>query len=161
MGSMLQNHQSLRNINSLHTGAKFRRATKPRVGGRGREFFDRAIVERHVGNHTGLPPSTKACPDRCAGRGIGPGVEAGAGAGEGPELTTGVGRPRHEWSARSARSGRESMAVSLEQARKDRPAPESAPVPASGNQGMSLPFEIQPAANPTPEKERVAKLVDP
>src|SRR5438552_17681110 len=27
--------------------------------------------------------------------------------------------------------------------------------------GMSLKFEIQPAANPTPEKERAARLVDP
>ena len=26
---------------------------------------------------------------------------------------------------------------------------------------MSLKFEIQPAANPTPEKERTAKLADP
>src|ERR1700721_3099580 len=53
------------------------------------------------------------------------------------------------------------MGVSFEQARKDRPAPESAPVPTAGSQGMSLPFEIQPAANPTSEKERVARLVDP
>lgn len=53
------------------------------------------------------------------------------------------------------------MGVSLEQARKDRAAPESAPVPAAGSQEMSLPFEIQPAASPTSEKERVARLVDP
>src|SRR5450631_352774 len=50
------------------------------------------------------------------------------------------------------------MAVSIEQARRDRPAPEIAPVPAAG---MSLKFEIQPATNPTSEKERAARLVDP
>src|SRR5207344_1863728 len=36
-----------------------------------------------------------------------------------------------------------------------------APVPAAGSTGMSLKFEIQPATNPTTEKERAAKLVDP
>ena len=53
------------------------------------------------------------------------------------------------------------MGVSFEQARKDRPAPEIAPAPASGNERMSLQFEIQPATNPTSEKERAARLVDP
>ncbi|VIO68959.1 Branched-chain-amino-acid aminotransferase [Bradyrhizobium ivorense] len=37
-----------------------------------------------------------------------------------------------------------------------------APVPtAESNKKMSLKFDIQPAPSPTPEKERVAKLVDP
>jgi branched-chain amino acid aminotransferase len=36
-----------------------------------------------------------------------------------------------------------------------------APVPAAGSTAMSLKFEIQPATNPTSEKERAAKLVDP
>jgi len=44
--------------------------------------------------------------------------------------------------------------------RGGRPAPEIAPVPAE-SKGMSLSFEIQPAENPTSEKERAAKLVDP
>jgi hypothetical protein len=41
-------------------------ARKARDGGNGREFVYRAIVERHFGKHTGLPPSAKACPEgRC------------------------------------------------------------------------------------------------
>src|SRR5207342_3783498 len=47
------------------------------------------------------------------------------------------------------------------QARRDRPAPEFAPVPTAGSKRMSLKFEIQPAANPTSEQERAARLVDP
>ncbi len=52
------------------------------------------------------------------------------------------------------------MAVSIEQARKDRPTPDVAPAPSAGK-GMSLKFEIQPAPNPVTEKERAAKLADP
>ncbi len=52
------------------------------------------------------------------------------------------------------------MAVSIEQARRDRPTPDMAPVPTAGN-GPGLKFEIQPAANPMSEKDRAAKLVDP
>src|SRR5437016_2415298 len=33
--------------------------------------------------------------------------------------------------------------------------------PAAGSKAMSLKFEIQPTANPTSEKDRAAKLVDP
>ena len=45
---------------------------------------------------------------------------------------------------------------------EDRPAPEIAPVPTAGSKkDMSLKFEIQPAANPTSEQERTAKLADP
>ena len=40
-------------------------------------------------------------------------------------------------------------------------ARESAPPPAAGGKDMSMKFDIQPASNPTPEKDRVAKLVDP
>src|ERR1700680_134993 len=40
----------------------FQAARKARDGGNGREFVYRAIVERHLGKHTGLPPSAKACP---------------------------------------------------------------------------------------------------
>jgi branched-chain amino acid aminotransferase len=47
------------------------------------------------------------------------------------------------------------------EARGDRPAPEIAPVPTAESKRMSLKFEIQPAAIPTSEKERAAKLVDP
>src|SRR5437773_11774846 len=53
------------------------------------------------------------------------------------------------------------MGVSFEQARRAKPAPEIAPVPRAGSRGMNLKFEIQPATNPTSEKERAAKLVDP
>jgi branched-chain amino acid aminotransferase len=58
------------------------------------------------------------------------------------------------------------MGVSLDapksgqQARKDRPA-EIAPAATTGSKAMNLKFEIRPAANPTPEKERTAKLADP
>jgi branched-chain amino acid aminotransferase len=44
-------------------------------------------------------------------------------------------------------------------ARRDRPAPEIAPVPAAGSKGLK--FEILPATNPTSEQERAARLVDP
>jgi branched-chain amino acid aminotransferase len=42
-----------------------------------------------------------------------------------------------------------------------RPAPEIAPVPTVASEAMSLKFEIQPAANPTSDKARAAKLTDP
>jgi branched-chain amino acid aminotransferase len=48
-----------------------------------------------------------------------------------------------------------------QQACRDRPALEGAPVPTAESKGMSLKFEIQPATNPTSEKERAARLVDP
>ena len=51
------------------------------------------------------------------------------------------------------------MAVSIEQARRDRPSPEIAPAPAAGSKAMSLKFDIQPAANPVSEKDRAAKLL--
>jgi branched-chain amino acid aminotransferase len=44
---------------------------------------------------------------------------------------------------------------------KDDVFPAIAPVPAAGSTGTSLKFEIQPTTNPTSEKERAAKLVDP
>src|SRR5437588_6400155 len=43
----------------------------------------------------------------------------------------------------------------------DGPRPKIAPVRTAGSKRMSLKFEIQPAANPTSEKDRTAKLVDP
>src|SRR6516165_8855546 len=46
-------------------------------------------------------------------------------------------------------------------AERGRPAPAIAPTPIAGGKEMSLKFEIQSAANPTSEKDRVAKLVDP
>src|SRR5215212_4700766 len=52
-------------------------------------------------------------------------------------------------------------AKSRQQVPTDTSAPEIAPVPAAGSKGMSLKFEIQPATNPTSEKERAARLVDP
>ena len=51
------------------------------------------------------------------------------------------------------------MAVSIEQAR--RPAAAIAPAPGAGPTETSLKFEIQPAASPTSEKDRAARLVDP
>ena len=56
------------------------------------------------------------------------------------------------------------MGVSLDksaQARKDRPALDIAPVPTAGSKHMNMKFDIQPAANPTSDKERAARLVDP
>src|SRR3979411_1493081 len=41
-----------------------------------------------------------------------------------------------------------------QQASRARPLPEIAPGPTAGIKGMSLKFEIQPATNPTSEKER-------
>src|SRR2546429_6948717 len=38
---------------------------KAPAGGDGRELSTVEIVERHFGKHTGLPPSTKACPRTC------------------------------------------------------------------------------------------------
>src|ERR1700716_4255337 len=64
-------------------------------------------------------------------------------------------------------SRREPMGVSFDtpksgqQGRRDRAVPQIAPVPTAGSKGMSLKFEIQPATNPTSEKERGARLVDP
>jgi hypothetical protein len=40
----------------------FQAARENQTGGKRREFVYRAIVERHFGKHTGLPPSAKACP---------------------------------------------------------------------------------------------------
>src|SRR3989337_1707812 len=73
-----------------------------------------------------------------------------------PGVTNRAAAPAQE----QRQSGRTSMAVSIEQARRDRPAPDIAPVPAAGN-GGSLKFEIQPAAHLTSEKDRAARLVDP
>jgi branched-chain amino acid aminotransferase len=53
------------------------------------------------------------------------------------------------------------MAVSIEQARRDRPTPEIAPAATAASKTMSLKFEIRPAASPVSEKDRAAKLVDP
>src|SRR5215471_17698794 len=62
------------------------------------------------------------------------------------------------------------MAVSLERSVRHRDSgpgevrtgtPEIAPVPTAGSKTMSMKFEIQPATNPTSEKERAARLVDP
>src|SRR5262245_1228448 len=61
------------------------------------------------------------------------------------------------------------MGVSLDKSARNRssrpgdvkPAPEIAPVQAAGSKAMSLKFEIQPSPNPTSEKERATKLVDP
>src|ERR1700754_975123 len=50
-----------------------------------------------------------------------------------------------------------SMGISLDQAAR---APEAI-ASTAGSKGMSLKFEIRPAANPTSDKDRAAKLVDP
>ena len=44
---------------------------------------------------------------------------------------------------------------------EDRPAPAIAPGPKVESEAMNLRFEIHPATNPTPEKERTARLMDP
>ena len=48
---------------------------------------------------------------------------------------------------------------SAQQALKERPSPEIAA--AAGGKAVSLPFDIQPAAAPTSDKDRAARLVDP
>lgn len=53
------------------------------------------------------------------------------------------------------------MAVSIEQARRDRPTPEIAPAAPAAGKAVSLKFDIQPAASPVSEKDRAARLVDP
>ena len=61
------------------------------------------------------------------------------------------------------------MGVSLDKSALDRaagpaesrPASGVAPVQTAESKAMSLKFEIQPTPNPTPEKERAAKLADP
>src|ERR1700688_3843065 len=59
------------------------------------------------------------------------------------------------------------MGVSLDtpkagqQVRRDGPAAEIAPAATAGSKAMTLKFEIHPRTNPTPEKERAARLVDP
>ena len=53
------------------------------------------------------------------------------------------------------------MAVSIEQARKDRPTADIGSAATAGSKAMSLKFEIQPAANTVSEKDRAAKLMDP
>jgi hypothetical protein len=65
--------------------------------------------------------------------------------------------------------GRGPMAVAFDKSIQNRasrpgdvkPAPEIAPFPTAGSKAMSLQFEIRPAANPTPEKERAERLVNP
>ncbi|HJZ22340.1 MAG TPA: branched chain amino acid aminotransferase, partial [Bradyrhizobium sp.] len=52
-----------------------------------------------------------------------------------------------------------SLDTSAQQARRDRPVADVAPAPGAASKGLK--FEIQPAANPTSEKDRVAKLTDP
>src|ERR1700721_2438072 len=57
------------------------------------------------------------------------------------------------------------MGVSLDtsalRARRERRAPEIAPALTAESKAMSLKFEIQPTAHPTPEEERAARLKDP
>jgi branched-chain amino acid aminotransferase len=61
------------------------------------------------------------------------------------------------------------MEVSFDKSARDRderlaevrPAPAIAPVATSEGKAMSLPFDIQPLAHPTPDKERAAKLANP
>jgi len=55
------------------------------------------------------------------------------------------------------------MGVSLDNSARNRvySPGDSAPVPAAESKAMSLKFDIHPAASPTPEKDRTARLVDP
>jgi branched-chain amino acid aminotransferase len=68
---------------------------------------------------------------------------------------------RRRFDADGVNPGEKSMAVSLEQARKDRPAPQIASGPGAGSNRTAGKFEIRPSASPASEKERAAKLVDP
>ena len=103
---MLQNCQPRRNFKSFRRG-EFQAAGKASDGGNGREADHRAIVERHIGKHTGLRHSTKACPDGDAGDGN----QRQGWWWRGPDLSNGATAP----GARSARrSGREPMGVSFD-----------------------------------------------
>jgi hypothetical protein len=77
---MLQNQQSRRNNKSFRPRRCFKRPEKTKAGGKGRESVYRAIVERHFGKHTGLPPSAKACPGDHAA--METGCKAGGGEGQ-------------------------------------------------------------------------------
>src|SRR5579859_400591 len=60
---MLQNDQPRRNFRSFRAAVTFYRwPERVEAGGKRRELIYRAIVERHVGKHTGLPHFAKACP---------------------------------------------------------------------------------------------------
>lgn len=68
----------------------------------------------------------------------------------------------------STETGRKKAGGGPAETNQSQPGPESgqagartAPPPAAGGKDMSMKFDIQPASNPTPEKDRVAKLVDP
>jgi len=52
----------------------YRRPERGEAGGKRCELIYRPIVERHVGKHTGLPHSAKACPPTCRGGRAGPGI---------------------------------------------------------------------------------------
>src|SRR5215471_12873728 len=153
---MLQNNQPRRNFRSFRAAVTcVKRPEGAKQGGISRELIYRAIVERHVDNHTGLPLSAKACPLGHVGSWQG-----------------GSRRPKHALrppGAGACQSGREPMRVALDESTQNRasrpaeirPAQGIAPVSAAGSNAMRLKFEIQPTASPTPEKERSAKLVDP
>src|SRR5258708_20110293 len=61
-------------------------------------------------------------------------------------------RPRRQ-TRTTRQSGREPMGVSFDKV--------DGVIWSAGSKGKSLKFEIQPAPNPTSEKERAARLVDP
>src|SRR6202049_2450350 len=127
----------------------FQAARESQSRRRGPRCCFHAIVERHFGKHTGLPPSAKACPGDHAG------METAC------KRVVKARRNQRREAREQRQSGRRPMGISFDKARRARPAPEIAPVPTAGSKGMSLKFEIQPATNPTSEKERAARLVDP
>src|SRR6516165_6776425 len=137
---MLQNNQPRRNFRSFRAAVTvFKWPGRAKAGGVSRDLIYRAIVERHIGNHTGLPHSAKACPrGQPAGKG-GPGIPKQR------ALTRRAGR---------ADTGEGPMGVALDksaQNRASRPAPEVAPAPTAGSKAMSLKieslkFEIVPTA---------------
>src|SRR6266851_2946252 len=103
---MLQNYQPRRNIKSFVPSAVlFQTAGAGQRWRREPRIIYRTIVERYIGNNTGLPPTTKACPRTCED-----GNHCKAGVGEGPGVTnSAAARARDQ-----RQSGRKPMGVSFD-----------------------------------------------
>src|SRR3569833_3234618 len=132
---MLQNDRPGRNFRSSRIGVVSKQGGRRKPDRRRRpDQIYRAIVERHFGK-TYWTSAFRKCMSSatCWPRETGRNK-----AGGGPAKTNGASRaPEGQAGARTA------------------------PLSAAGGKDMSMTFDIQPASNPTPEKDRVAKLVGP
>ena len=130
-----------RNFRSFRVGWQFKSGLRePDEAAEAGELIYRAIVERHFGKHTGLRHSAKACP------------RGHAGCGNRPSRLAVVRPETNQRAAGPRQSGRDHGGFCGQN---------SAGARAAGSKAMSMKFDIQPAANPTSEKDRAAKLVDP